>query len=183
MSKLTQDVETDHEYDGIKEFDNPLPRWWLWTFGLTIIFSIFYWITRETLPGKEGTFEVFHEESIAHEKMMMAQAVAPEVLDKMAEDPTAVAAGQTNFASKCASCHGLKAEGGTGPNLTDPFWIHGGSTREIYISIAAGYPRLGMPKWRGQIEETAIQEIVAYVLTLRDTNVPGKEAQGDAYAP
>jgi len=183
MSKIIEDVETDHDYDGIKEFDNPLPKWWLWTFAITVVFSIFYWITRETLPDVDGSFEEYLVEFEAHEKLILAQAVAPEVLEAMAADAGAVADGRATYAIKCASCHGLNAEGGTGPNLTDNFWIHGGTTRDIYVSIAVGYARLGMPKWRGQIEETAIQQLVAYILVQRNANVPGKEPQGEAYAP
>ncbi len=177
MSKIVQDVETDHEYDGIKEFDNPLPRWWLWTFAITVLFSVYYWLTRETLPA-EGTFEEFQTEYAEFEAKALAQAVEPAELEAMVKDTAAVAAGQTTFSNKCASCHGEKAEGGTGPNLTDRFWLHGSTTREIYVSIASGYPKLGMPKWRGQLEDRAIQELTAYVLSIRNTNVQGKGPQG-----
>jgi cytochrome c oxidase cbb3-type subunit 3 len=171
------DVETDHDYDGIREFDNPLPRWWLWTFALTVVFSIFYWLTRHSLKA-DGTFAEFTSELEAFESRMAANAVAPETLVAMAADPQAVARGKVTFGNKCASCHGEDAAGGSGPNLTDRFWLHGREARELYVSVSGGFPKLGMPKWRNQLEDTAIQEVVAFVLSVRDTNVPGKGPQG-----
>ncbi len=178
MSKnIETDVETDHDYDGIKEFDNPLPRWWLWTFAVTVVFSVFYWITRHSLPA-DGTFDEFQTEYESYEAELAKRAVAPEVLVAMASDAAAVAEGKKVFEAKCASCHEAKAKGGTGPNLTDRFWIHGAGTGEIYSSISSGYPRLGMPKWRGQLDDKVIQQITAFVLSIRNTNVPGKAPQG-----
>jgi len=176
-----QDIVKEHEYDGIQEFDNPLPRWWLWTFALTVVFSVFYWFTRETVDAP-GSFEQFAVEFEAHEAKLMAAAVEPEELIAMADDPAIVARGVSVYDNRCASCHGAKAEGGTGPNLTDRFWIHGGEARDIYVSIAAGYPKKGMPKWRGQIPEEDMQALTAYILSIRNTNVPGKGPQGNEVA-
>jgi cytochrome c oxidase cbb3-type subunit 3 len=177
MSKPHEDVETDHDYDGIREFDNPLPRWWLWTFAITVVFSIFYWITRHSLK-RDGTFDEFVTELEAFEARAAANAVAPEALVAMASDPEVLARGQKTFGNKCASCHGVNGEGGSGPNLTDRFWLHGREARDLYLSVSGGYPKLGMPKWRNQLEDTAIQEVVAHVLSLRGKDLPGKGPQG-----
>ena len=177
------DVETDHEYDGIKEFDNPLPRWWLGTFAITVVFAVFYWIAIHSLPSAVGSFDRYGEDQRAYDLAAFATAVDPQAIVAMAKDPAAVQKGKAIFDLRCLSCHGDKAQGGTGPNLTDNFWLHGGDTKSIYVTVAGGYPKLGMPEWRMVLEDADLQHVVAFVESVRNTNVPGKAQQGEAYNP
>lgn len=171
-----------HTYDGIEELDNPLPRWWLWTFAVTVIFAVFYWMWQHSLPHQEHSFDSYGEAQHAYDVEALANAVDPSTIKAMADDPPAVARGKTLFTNRCAPCHGPEAAGAVGPNLTDHSWIHGGDLRSIYITVAGGYPKLGMPEWRNVLEDSQLAEVVAFLLTVRDTNKPGRPPQGDVFA-
>lgn len=175
------DVPTDHDYDGIKEFDNPLPRWWLWTFALTTIFAVFYWLVMHSLPNAKDSFVRYGEAQREYDLIAYATAIDPAAIVAMSKDPSAVQAGKAVFDLRCMSCHADKGQGSVGPNLTDKFWIHGGDTKAIYMSVAGGYPKLGMPEWRAVLEDVDLQRVVAYIESIRGTDVPGKPAQGDPY--
>lgn len=176
---LNHDVETDHEYDGIREFDNPLPRWWLWTFAITVIFSIFYWMIEHNLKS-EGTFEVYANEMDELQRRMAAAEVDEPKLIALAQDAAIVAEGRGIFESNCATCHGQRGEGLSGPNLTDGFWIHDAAPKDLFVSVAAGYPKAGMPAWGLNLGPQRIERVVAYLLTIKNTNVPGRPPQGEA---
>ncbi len=175
--------ETSHVYDGIRENDYPLPRWWLMTFAISVVFAIGYWIARHSLPASVGIFEVYADDKAEHDRVASAANIDVAAIEKMAGDPAAVAAGKALYQSRCEACHAPKGEGKTGPNLTDRFWLHGGDTKSIYMTISGGYPKLGMPEWRNVLEDRQVEELVAYVLTLRNLDVPGKGPQGDEYVP
>lgn len=170
-----------HAYDGIQELDNPLPRWWLWTFAITVVFAIFYWMWLHSLPNGKHSFDAYAEAQMAYDLEALANAIDPATIETMAKDSAVTAAGKVTFDNRCLACHGDKGQGTVGPNLTDNAWIHGGDLRSIYITVAGGYPKLGMPEWRNVLEEKQLAEVVAYLLTMRDTNVPGKPAQGEVY--
>lgn len=175
--KPQMDVETDHEYDGIREFDNPLPAWWLWTFALTTIFAIVYWFGYHSLPA-QGSFDIHYAELEVHHQQMMAQSVTEEELIAIAADPAAIEAGRATYVLQCKSCHGEVGEGGIGANLTDAYWVHGQSPKDIWTVISFGVPAKGMPAWRPILGDTKIREVYAYIATLKDTNAPGKAPEG-----
>lgn len=178
----TTDVPiTGHQYDGIEELDNPLPRWWLWTFAVTVVFAVFYWMWLHSLPSGKQSFDRYAEDQQAYDLAALANAVDPAQIKAMSSDSAAVAAGKATFDLRCASCHGPGGEGTVGPNLTDRNWIHGGDLRSIYVSVAGGYPKLGMPEWRTVLEDKQIAEVIAFLVTIRETNKPGKPAQGPEY--
>lgn len=170
-----------HEYDGIEEADNNLPLWWLTIFYGCIVFAIGYWFY----------YEGFAAEPIgraAYDEAMAAQAAeAPDVTEEqlvaLSQDADAVAAGRTVFETNCVACHEQQAQGNIGPNLTDAYWIHGGSAMDIHHTVDQGYPANGMPPWGASLGAEAVNHAVAYVLSIRNTNVEGKEAQGELYAP
>jgi len=170
-----------HAYDGIEELDNPLPRWWLWTFAVTVVFAIFYWMWLHSLPNGKLSFDAYAEAQTAYDLEALANAIDPATIETMAADPALVGRGKTIFDNRCSTCHGALAEGATGPNLTDTSWIHGGDLRSIYITVAGGYPKLGMPEWRNVLEEAQLAEVVAYLVTVRGTNRVGKPPQGEVY--
>lgn len=180
-----------HTFDGIQEFDNHLPNWWLWTFYSACLFSVGYWIWFHTLavgdlPPK--AYQVEQREAAARIEAEAAKnPVTEELLLKLAQEPAVVAEGEKIFKtpSLCAQCHGPDGNGmvsgfpGVGPNLTDDMWIHGGSAMEIYTTILDGYPEKGMQSWRNNGTQF-VQRATAYVLSLRGKNLPGKPPEPTA---
>lgn len=168
-----------HVYDGIEEADNELPNWWLWTFYGAIVFSVFYWFAYHEfesvpLPGEAYAIEL---------QQRSGGAVSEELLVAMAGNPDAIAAGQALYATNCAVCHKERGEGNIGPNLTDEFWIHGGGPIQIHDTIANGALQAGMPAWAGPLGAEKVQQLTAFVLSIRDTNIAGKEPQGERWVP
>lgn len=170
----------EHEYDGIIERDNPLPLWWLATFIGAVIFAFGYFYHYEKFRSGPSTTEEFQAEMAARsqKKGAGAGAVSAEALVAMSKDAAAVAEGKTTFMQMCASCHGDKGEGKIGPNLTDSSWIHGGKPEAIYKTVSTGVLDKGMPAWEPTIGATKTQRVTAYIVSIRNTNVPGKAAQG-----
>lgn len=168
-----------HEYDGIEEADNALPTWWIVVFVGTVVFATTYWLM----------IEEFHFEPTPAEALVIAQAerskltgqVGEEELVSASQSSSLVASGKQAFTTNCVACHGANAEGKIGPNLTDSNWLHGGAAAQIFGTIRDGVPAKGMPGWGPILGQDAIKSIAAYVLTLRNTNVPGRPPEGDAY--
>lgn len=173
-----------HEVDGIKEEDNQLPRWWLATFFVTLIFGWGYWEYYHVLSAGMLPREELAADLKALRKNDGEQKVTDDVLLAAAKTPAAQT-GAALFAANCASCHGEKGEGKIGPNLTDKAWLHGGTPVEIHTSISNGWPLKGMPGWKPVLGTDKVQALTAYVLTLRNTNLPGKPPEGveQALAP
>jgi cytochrome c oxidase cbb3-type subunit 3 len=182
-----QDVDTGHDYDGIREFDNPLPRWWLLTFYGTVVFSVFYWLhyhTLETglLPSDAYKAEIKQAEDEENARQAKLEAegkgVNEQQLVAMAKDAQAISRGAALFKQNCLACHGDKGQGVVGPNLTDDYWLHGGKAMDIYKTISVGIPEKGMPAWRPLLGATKVQDATAFILTLRGKKAPGKAPQG-----
>jgi cytochrome c oxidase cbb3-type subunit 3 len=169
-------------HDGIIEHDNFLPRWWLATLFGAIVFSFGYWFYFHTTgAGMTQLQELEADEKVLGDLRLKAMAakVSDDMLVGISKDPAAVERGKAIFTSTCVACHGAKAEGGIGPNLTDGYWIHGGKPAQVYRTVAFGVPDKGMLSWGPTLGATKVQEVVGYVLTLKNTNVAGKAPQGD----
>ncbi len=173
-----------HEYDGIIEHDNKLPNWWLATLFAAIVFAIVYWITLHTAELWPSIQERYVSDVEAHAKQQrLLAAVRPiddATLRALASDNDAVARGAQTFQSVCSACHGKKAEGLVGPNLTDNAWIHGSAPLVMFNVVGNGVLQKGMPAWFPTLGESGTKDVVAYMLTLRNTNVPGKAPEGTA---
>lgn len=169
-----------HVYDGIEEADNALPRWWLITFFGAIVFAIFYWIAYESMPVADYPGVAFTKARL--EALNSGGEVTDEDLQALVLDAPMVAAGKATFIRSCSKCHGNKAEGKEGPNLTDAFWLYGGSPSDIYNTISTGTDK-GMAAWGPKLGQGSVKQVAAYVMTLRDTNVAGKAPQGEEYIP
>jgi cytochrome c oxidase cbb3-type subunit III len=182
---LPGDAPVVHEYDGIEECDNHLPRWWLWTLYGAIVFSIGYWFHYHTFKTGMGPTAAYEAEDAAFkaaeaEKLKKAGAVTPELLVKLSKDPATIKQGQDVFKSTCMSCHLETGGGSIGPNLTDAFWLHGGKPDQIYKTIKEGVPAKGMASWGPVLGEERVRAAAAYVLSIKNTNVAGGKApQGD----
>ena len=168
-----------HEYDGIEEADNVLPNWWLGILYGTIAFGIVYWFVYHEygMAPTQNEIHAAHEAKLAEERAKVDLAA----LAGLADDPAAVAAGAESFKANCIACHGTRGEGTIGPNLTDRFWIHGGGAGDIHRLITDGVAAKGMPSWGAILGPQKVKELTAFVLSLRNTQVKGKEAQGEEY--
>jgi cytochrome c oxidase cbb3-type subunit 3 len=191
-----RDELLDHDYDGIKEYDNPLPKWWLWLFYGTIIFSVVY-IPYYLFGIGPSTAEEYEQEmAMAAARRPAAQAqppapapapgepapqaAAPAV--SLAGNPEAIAAGKQLYVLNCAPCHGPEGQGLIGPNLTDAYWIHGNRWEDVVNVITDGVPEKGMIAWKATLNPEKIQQAAAFVLSLKGTHPPNpKEPQGEKY--
>ena len=172
-----------HVYDDIEEADNKLPAWWLLTFYGAIAFALVYWFYYQVY-GVGETQRQKYDAAVAAaeaEKSVVSNAS----LNALAADPTAVAEGSEIFATQCVACHDTKGQGreGLGPNLTDNYWVHGGSPIDIHYTVTHGIAAKGMPPWTPILGEQGVNDVVAYVITLRNTNVPGKGPEGEPWEP
>jgi cytochrome c oxidase cbb3-type subunit 3 len=176
-----QDNQVVHVVDGIEEYDNRLPNWWLITLYGTMVFACGYWFFYHTFAAGELPTQTYRRElAEMAERQGKAVPLTESALLDMSKDPQTVAEGQQLFVSTCAQCHAANGGGAVGPNLTDGAWLHGGTAEAIFKSIQEGYPQKGMPAWGAQLGSRKTPAVVAYVLTLRNTNVPGgKPAQGE----
>ena len=177
----------DHSYDGIQEYDNPLPRWWINIFWATIVFAAVYLLNVPGIgsgKGRVANYERDMARAAAQRAALAAKAPPPGAMDDaallaMARDPGRIKEGKERFAATCVACHREDGGGGIGPNLTDEFWIHGGRPTEILKTVSDGVPDKGMPTWSQTLKPDEIAALVAYVLTLHDTHPPNpKEPQG-----
>ena len=186
MARPPRDELLDHDYDGIQEYDNPIPQWMNVIFFGTVLFSLGYaWYFHLGGPGK-SIAERYAEkaQAAASEKQQVAakHEVSEESLAALMKDPAAVAEGKATFQTTCVACHGAKAEGKIGPNLTDEYWLYGGKLMEIRHTILNGTAK-GMPPLGKGMPPEKLDKLVAFLGTLRGTNVPGKEPQGEKFVP
>jgi len=183
MSELPQGPDTGHDYDGIREHDNVLPNWWLATLFLTIAFGFGYWAYDQSLGGptsrQQYEAEIDAAAKAARERAKAKGEVTDDLLVQLSQAPATVAAGAATFKQTCAACHGAEGQGLIGPNLTDRFWLHGGKPTQILNTVSNGVVSKGMAAWEPSLGPDRVQEVVAYVLTLKGRNVPGKEPQGE----
>jgi cytochrome c oxidase cbb3-type subunit 3 len=169
----TGDV-TGHTWDeSLQEYNNPLPRWWLWMFYITMIFGVIYLLLYPGLgkfPGLlgwtgSGQYEREMERAEALYGPIFA-AYASRDIEDLARDAEAVQVGQRLFTNYCATCHGADAGGGIGfPSLRNDDWLWGGTPAAIKTSILDG--RMGiMPPWQAALGDQGVDEVTAYVLAL-----------------
>ncbi len=178
----------EHEFDGIREFDNHLPQWWLWTFYLACIFAFFYWLWFHGFAFGDSPNEAFQKEMAAAQVAAVDTMFTDDELRAASKDAAVVAAGKEVFATNCVACHSANG-GGTlggiplpGPNLTDNAWIHGGLPMNLFVTVWKGVPEKGMVTWGPVLGKERIRSVVAYILTMRNSNVPGgKPPEGAIY--
>lgn len=171
-------------YDGIQEYDNNLPRWWVWLFYGTIVFAVGYVIYYHA--GGPGLSQ---EELLAldmkHAEEQKAAAPKPlgasaDTLLALVQSPEALARGKVVYGEKCGVCHGGEGQGMIGPNLVDKYWLHGGDIVSIQKTIKVGVVEKGMLAWEGMLPAADIDRVTAYLWSLRGTNPSNpKPPQGD----
>lgn len=189
MSTKPTDKLLDHEYDGIREFDNPIPAWWTWLWIGSIVFSAVYFVHYHVAGTGEGIFAAYEVEMEevraieAEQRKAMLANLSEDTLLMLMKDETALAAGKKKYEEVCLACHAAQGQGLVGPNLTDAYWIHAdGSLMSIREIVANGVAEKGMPAWEKMMSSELLTQVVAYVGTFRGTNVEGKEPQGKEVA-
>lgn len=182
----TTEETLGHEFDGIEEYDNPLPKWWFQMFIGTVIFGLAYLAlypglgTFQGLLGWSSTGQWEEEMQHAEEtyKPVFAKYAALPVEELVAnpENENGLKMGQRMFANNCSLCHGTAATGAYGfPNLTDADWLYGGDANTIKASITNG--RSGsMPPWGAVLGEEGVRDVTSYVLSLSGAEVDGEAA-------
>lgn len=177
-----EELLLSHNYDGIRELDNTLPPWWKYLFYTTIIFSVVYMGYYHLSNGPSSAAEYENEVRQAQLALAASQGQTTVNVDdvKLLTDAASLAKGKEIYTKNCASCHGTKGEGMVGPNLTDDYWIHGGSVKEVYIVLVNGVLAKGMPSWKAQFSAQDLEATASYIKSLKGTNPPNaKEPQGD----
>ena len=182
MSEIKDEL-TSHDYDGIQEYNNPLPMWWLWTFFGTIIFAFIYYLHYESGSGPTSQQELDKAMAAIEARQTQHQpqnAISNGDLESQLKQADLKNA-DSHFQSKCAACHGNAFQGGIGPNLTDAFWIHGKGDAESIIKVVKdGILDKGMPAWGAMLKDKDIVDITALIISKQDSNpANAKAAQGE----
>lgn len=163
-----------HKWDGdLEELNNPLPRWWLNLFYITLAWGVIYLLlypgvgTHPMLLGWSSVKQ-YNEQMAAADKRYgpIFEQFASKDIAELARDPEALKIGRRLFLNYCAGCHGSDAGGNPGfPNLRDNDWLHGGTPKDIQTTIMQG--RMGiMPAWRDTLGEEGVHDVAQYVLSL-----------------
>jgi cytochrome c oxidase cbb3-type subunit III len=174
-----------HEYDGIREYDNPLPFWWSAIFVITIVFAGGYWFWFHGGGPGRSEHQRFaaewkqHQTEVAAAEARTGLVVDEKLLATWARDPDVIAEGKQLFATNCVGCHLDNGRGLTGPNLTDEYQIHGSTRMDIYTTVRDGVVAKGMLAWGQTLPPKAVATVAAYATTLRATRAPeGKFPEG-----
>lgn len=180
----------EHDFDGIREFNNPPPPWLMWLFYITIIFAAFYWFNMQVF--KKGlTSEQRYEKEMAKAEAVLSQKAE---IEKVAAETSKIefltdadnlAAGEKIFAGKvCITCHGNQLEGkeGLGPNLTDAYWIHGNKVTDLIKIITEGNIQKGMTPYKGQLSDEEMLQVASYIWSKQGSNPENAKApEGEKY--
>ena len=182
-------MDTGHNYDGIRELNNVTPPWFITAFIFSILFGIGYMYVYYVAKSAPLQTEEFN---IAMKKAEDEKAKYLAIQGNNVDESTVkmlgaadIASGQSTFQAKCTACHGPAGgsmPGGVGPNLTDEYWIHGGSLSSIFKTIKYGWPEKGMISWKDQLSPIQIAQLASYIKSIRGSKPAGaKEPQGDLY--
>lgn len=180
---------TGHVYDGIEEFDNPLPAWWIKLFVISIVFGAGYLLAYPGLgsfPGllkwtSTGQWQASVEQANAQFDALYSGYQAQPIPD-LAADDGAMRIGRRLFDNNCAICHGADASGGYGfPNLRDTDWLYGGAPDQISHSIRQGRSGM-MPAWGTILGDAGLEAMTRYVMSLSDPSVTADPASAQQFA-
>ena len=170
-----------HTYDGIQEYDQRLPNWWLYTLYGAIAFSIVFWFAymiARVMPSDAARVEAEMARLAAIRLASSIDVTNDALFWDMSRNPVFIDAGKQTFTSLCVACHlaSLKGKGenpaAVGPNLVDQAWIHGGTPKEIYATVSKGVLAKGMPAWEPVLGQKKSAEVVAYLLSHHQPGEP-----------
>jgi cytochrome c oxidase cbb3-type subunit III len=186
MNEPQDPLLLDHNYDGIRELNNKLPRWWVWLFNLCIIFGVIYLLYYHVF-GKGALMAAEYQQEMKAGNEIKSRAVA-DFESKMVSlqpvtDPAVLAEGRETFEKLCAPCHRPDGGGLVGPNLTDDYWIHGSNFVDNLKTIWNGVPDKGMVTWRGTLKPSTIHAVGSFIYTLRGTKPPNPKPPENQQQP
>jgi cytochrome c oxidase cbb3-type subunit 3 len=173
MNDQNDPLLLDHDADGIRELDNNLPRWWVWLFYITIIFSVIYLGYYHVFAREKTSTAAYAAEKAAGDKIKEASMAKFEGAMSALEpskDQAELAQGRQTFDLLCAPCHRVDGGGLVGPNLCDDFWIHGSNFVDTVKTIWNGVPEKGMITWKTTLNPQQIHAVASYIYTLRGTD-------------
>ncbi len=181
------EIILDHNYDGIKELDNSLPPWWVYSFYISIIFSVVYLLRYHVFDGPTQIEEF--EATMVQAKIDVEEykKTAKNLVDvntvTMLTDVADLKAGKAIWDANCVACHLADGGGSIGPNLTDENWILGGGIKNVFQTISeGGRDGKGMIQWKAQLKPLEMAQVASYVLTLQGTTpAVGKDPEGDIW--
>lgn len=180
-----QEQDLGHDFDGIRELNNPTPPWWRYGFYCSILFGVVYlWVYHVSHSAPLQLEELAIAEARAAEAQQAYLAHAANNIDektvKLLTQADDIAGGQKLFTANCTACHGAAGQGTVGPNLTDDYWLHGGEVNKVFSTIKYGVPEKGMKSWKDDFSPKQIAQLASFIKTLHGTNPPGaKEPQGE----
>lgn len=183
-----RDLELDHNYDGIKELDNKLPSWWLYSFYASIIFAFGYMAYYHVFNGTSQDMEFQNEMATAAIAVEEYKKNNPELIDAenvtLLTEAADIENGRNLYQVSCMACHAGDGGGGIGPNLTDDHWILGGGIKNIFHTISeGGRAGKGMIAWKSSLTSVEMQQISSYIISLQGTTPAApKDPEGDIWA-
>ncbi len=168
------EIILDHNYDGIKELDNNLPPWWLYSFYASIIFAVVYMLKYEVFNGDNQIDEFETEYAEAKIAIEEYKKTAKDLVDfntvELLTDASDLSAGKKIFETTCVACHMVDGGGGIGPNLTDKNWILGGGIKNVFKTVSeGGRGGKGMIAWKQSLKASEIAQVASYVLQFQGT--------------
>jgi cytochrome c oxidase cbb3-type subunit III len=178
------DLDLGHDYDGIRELDNKLPPWWKYGFYATMVFAVIYlwrYHVSHSAPLQDEEYRIAVNEAAVQKAAYLKRSAnsVDETTVRLLTSPSDLQAGKSIFETTCFACHGKNGEGGVGPNLTDAYWLHGGSVNDVFKTIKYGWPEKGMKSWKDDFSPSQIAQITSYVKSLTGSNPPNpKPPQG-----
>ena len=181
------EIILDHNYDGIKELDNNLPPWWVWSFYICIVFAVVYLLRYEVFDGPDQIVELETELAQAKLDIEEYKKTAKDLVDVntvvLLTESSDLEAGKAIWAANCVACHMTDGGGGIGPNMTDKNWILGGGIKNIFSTISeGGRDGKGMIAWKSQLKPSQMAQVSSYLLTFQGTTPANpKAAEGDIW--
>jgi cytochrome c oxidase cbb3-type subunit 3 len=181
------EIILDHNYDGIKELDNNLPPWWIYSFYISIIFAAVYLLRFHVFDGQNQIDELETEIADARIAIEQYKKTAKNLVDintvAQLTEAADLSAGKTIFETNCVACHMVDGGGGIGPNLTDEYWILGGDIKSVFKTISeGGRSGKGMISWKSQLKPLEMAQVASYVLTFQGTTPANPKApEGDIW--
>jgi cytochrome c oxidase cbb3-type subunit 3 len=194
MSETNERDVVIAEHDGIEEYDNPLPKWWLYMFYASIVFAFchFGYYLSYQLSFQEHSSKGTDVRAYSDVRLKL-DIEANKIIDNVdyanlsgeeliatLKKQTIIARGASVFQTNCVACHGNQGQGGVGANLVDNYWLHGNKPEEIIKSVDQGFPEKGMPGWGTTLGRKNVISLAAYVISIRGNEVANPKApQGD----
>lgn len=182
------DLLREHSYDGIQEYDNPLPGWWTWLFIATIAFSVHYALYYHVGAPGRSIHEEFEEAVAENLRRQFSEigelSLDEETIGRYMHGGKWLLVGQSVFQANCVSCHGAQGQGLVGPNLTDDYYKNATTLEDVGKVIRDGAAGQAMPAWKNRLHPNELVLVASYVASLRGQNLPGpRGAEGKLIPP